>query len=114
MIKTEAISIILSLLISFSIFAQQPCNDENLRNLTEEILESGLQSSISVLEESLERENLLSAKITHSALDVGVGNANIYLNTSNGAIVDLNVRALVGLLGVNSEIIEKNFESINP
>lgn len=60
-----------------------------------------------VVEASKERVDLAEASITYGFLGVGVGKAQIYLTISDGKLVDLNVDAKVGILGINSDIKQK-------
>lgn len=59
------------------------------------------------IEANKKRVDLLKSKITYSALGIGVGNADIYLTEKDGKIVDLNVYAKVGVLGINETIKQK-------
>jgi hypothetical protein len=60
-----------------------------------------------VIESNKKRVDLLKSKITYSALGIGVGKADIYLTEKDGKIVDLNVYAKVGVLGINETIKQK-------
>jgi len=50
------------------------------------------------------KQELMKADITYGGLGLGVGTANIYFNTKDGKIVDLNIVADVGILGFKDRI----------
>ncbi len=60
-----------------------------------------------VVEANKERVDLTEAAITYGFLGMGVGKAKIFLTISDGKLVDLNVDAKVGILGINSDIKQK-------
>lgn len=60
-----------------------------------------------VVEANKERVDLVEASISYGFLGIGVGKAQIYLTISEGKLVDLNVDAKVGILGINSDIKQK-------
>lgn len=74
-------------------------------------LDLGTRDNILVLdyisELNKERVDLAEAKITYSSLGIGVGKAQIFLTIRDGQLVDLNIDAKVGILGINSEIKQK-------
>tara|TARA_R110002049_G_scaffold93482_5_gene231062 strand:+ start:3568 stop:4170 length:603 start_codon:yes stop_codon:yes gene_type:complete len=72
------------------------------RSLTENIEQLNQVSEL-----NKERVDLLDASVSYGFLGVGVGRAKIYLTISEGKIVDLNVDAKVGILGINSEVKKK-------
>jgi hypothetical protein len=59
------------------------------------------------IESNKRRVDLMKTKITWGFLGVDVGKADVYLTEKDGKIVDLNVYAKVGVLGINSEIKQK-------
>ncbi|MBK25290.1 MAG: hypothetical protein CME70_14945 [Halobacteriovorax sp.] len=50
------------------------------------------------------KQELMKADITYGGLGLGVGTADIYFNTKDGKIVDLNIVADVGILGFKERI----------
>ncbi|PIP90729.1 MAG: hypothetical protein COW01_13120 [Bdellovibrionales bacterium CG12_big_fil_rev_8_21_14_0_65_38_15] len=66
-----------------------------------------LEQLSQVAEASKERVDLVEASVSYGFLGIGVGKAKIYLTISEGKIVDLNVDAKVGILGINSDIKQK-------
>ena len=80
-------------------------------NTSVPFLDQGTQKNISMLNQVSEsnkvRVNLAEAKITYSGLGIGVGRAQIFITVSEGQLVDLNIDAKVGILGINSEIKQK-------
>ncbi|MCO4794384.1 MAG: hypothetical protein KC493_11760 [Bacteriovoracaceae bacterium] len=60
-----------------------------------------------VVEANKKRVDLLQAKISYSFAGIGVGKADVFLMEKEGKIVDLNVYAKVGVLGINQEIKQK-------
>lgn len=74
-------------------------------------LDLGTQDNISMLNQVSEsnkiRVDLAEAKIAYSSLGIGVGRAQIFITIRDGQLVDLNIDAKVGILGVNSEIKKK-------
>ncbi|MBT7610382.1 MAG: hypothetical protein HN576_11545 [Bacteriovoracaceae bacterium] len=75
-------------------------------NLEQEVNQS-VKDLVAVVEANKVRQDLLKAKIQYGILAIGIGVADIFLTTKDGKIVDLNVHAKVGLLGINSVINKK-------
>ncbi|MFT6071385.1 MAG: hypothetical protein ACJAT2_000567 [Bacteriovoracaceae bacterium] len=91
--------------ISLSSFAGLICFKEQA-NLFEEI--SFQTASLrKVVEAAKEKENLMKADIKYGFIGLNVGKATIYLNTSEGKIVDLNVDADVNVVGLVKEKIQQ-------
>lgn len=59
------------------------------------------------IEASKRRVDLMKSDITWGTFGIGVGKADVYLTESEGKIVDLNVYAKVGVLGINETIKQK-------
>lgn len=97
------------------IFAAQSIRAEDCvgvcSNADLQILDRQATANIEALNQVSERNkvrvDLAEAKITYSFLGVGAGSAKIYLNISEGKIVDLNIDARVGMLGFNEDIKQK-------
>jgi hypothetical protein len=68
---------------------------------------NSLLDLIEVSEANKKKQDIIKAKITYGFFGVGVGDADIFLTTKDGKIVDLNVSAKVGILGINSYIKQK-------
>jgi hypothetical protein len=79
---------------------------DNPTNLEQEVVES-VSDLMEVVEANKIRQDLMTAKIQYGILAIGVGDADIFLTTKGGKIVDLNVYAEVGILGINSVIQQK-------
>jgi hypothetical protein len=62
---------------------------------------------IEVVEATKDKEKLMDAKIKYGFIGLNVGNATIYLNTSEGKIVDLNVDANINVVGLVKERIQQ-------
>lgn len=82
------------------------CLQNNFIDPLEEITQA-TSDLVEVVEANKKREDLMQANITYSFADIGVGKADIFLTTKDGKIVDLNVYAKVGVLGINQEIKQK-------
>ena len=80
--------------------------DQNFDIMTNDGMNS-LSDLIEVAEANKKKQDLVQAKIKYGALGIGVGKADIFLTTKDGKIVDLNVYAKVGILGINSIIKQK-------
>ncbi len=65
---------------------------------------AGIEQAI---EANKRRVDLMKTNITWGFLGLDVGKADVYLMEKEGKIVDLNVYAKVGVLGINSEIKQK-------
>lgn len=107
------LAVIMSLLISTAYAEQQ--QELNVRCIASssfggfqsEALATNVLDLFAVSESAKRRVDLTNARITYGMFGVGAGNAAIYLNVSDGKIVDLNIDATVGMLGMNSHIKEK-------
>lgn len=69
-----------------------------------EILVADTRDLREIVDFTKKKEQLMQADITYGGLGLRVGTADIYLNTSDGKIVDLNIVADVGVLGFNERI----------
>ncbi|MBH47894.1 MAG: hypothetical protein CME71_06950 [Halobacteriovorax sp.] len=78
---------------------------------TLQVIDRGLEQNINALNQVSEankvRVDLIEAKISYGMLGIGAGRAKIYLTVSDGKLVDLNIDARVGVLGINSDISQK-------
>ncbi len=60
-----------------------------------------------VVQAAKKKESLMKADIKYGFIGLNVGKATIYLNTSEGKIVDLNVDADINVVGLVKEKIEQ-------
>ena len=78
---------------------------------TLQVVDRGLEQNINSLNQVSEankvRVDLIEAKISYGMLGISAGKAKIYLTISEGKLVDLNIDARVGVLGINSDINQK-------
>lgn len=102
-------------LVLLLIFAAQSIRAEDCigvcSNADLQIMDRQATANINALNQVSEsnkvRVDLAEAKITYSALGIGAGRAKIFLTVSEGKLVDLNIDASVGMLGINSDIKQK-------
>ncbi len=75
--------------------------------LSNRSLSQNLEQLNQVSELNKEQVDLIDASISYGFIGLGVGRAKIYLTINAGKIVDLNVDAQAGILGVNREYKKK-------
>lgn len=81
-------------------------SDSNFDILHERSLRN-LEQLNNIVEKNKTRVNLVDAKVTYSFAGIGVGKASIYLMVKDGKLVDFNIDATVGVLGVKEDIKQK-------
>tara|TARA_R110000868_G_scaffold378945_1_gene644592 strand:+ start:3845 stop:4474 length:630 start_codon:yes stop_codon:yes gene_type:complete len=79
----------------------------NTLQVVDRSLEQNIDALNQVSEANKVRVDLIEAKISYGMLGIGAGRAKIYLTVSEGKLVDLNIDAKVGVLGINSDINQK-------
>ena len=101
-------ALLMSSIIPFS-YADEDCVTCSVsqNQLSNRDFNQNLDQLNQVVEASKERVDLVEASISYGFLGIGVGKAKIYLTISEGKLVDLNVDAKVGILGINSDIKQK-------
>tara|TARA_R110000868_G_scaffold379542_2_gene645423 strand:+ start:14058 stop:14690 length:633 start_codon:yes stop_codon:yes gene_type:complete len=76
-----------------------------------QVIDRSLDQNISALNQVSERNkvrvDLVESKISYGMLGISAGRAKIYLTVSDGKLVDLNIDAKVGVLGINTELSQK-------
>lgn len=78
----------------------------NSNSLSQDVYQS-IENLLQASAASTRKVDLTTARITYGSLGIGAGQANIFLNISEGKIVDLSISARVGMLGINTTIDEK-------
>ena len=102
-------NLIIALLMGVFLFSSNAysfCRVVQQLNPLEEITHS-TQNLVNVVEYNKKRVDLMESNITYGIARLGVGKAQIYITTKNDQIVDLNVFAEVGVLGMNSIIQQR-------
>lgn len=111
--KLKKLNIFFVTLITLSSFSLVSAEDDcvvcTTSNLS--ILSQGSANNISQLNQISEankvRVDLAEARISYSRIGLSAGRAKIFLTISEGKLVDLNIEARVGMLGINEDIKKK-------
>lgn len=103
--QTTIALLCLLFLMSFNAWAKVECYTFQEDPFSEILFKTA--SLRKVVEAAKTKENLMNAKIKYGFIGLGVGNAAIYLNTSEGKIVDLNVDANVNVVGLVKDRIQQ-------
>lgn len=104
-LKKSLLLVSLLSLISLTANASLICT-ASVANLSK-VIEKQTAGLRKVVEASKKKEVLMNAKIKYGFVGLNVGNATIYLTTSEGKIVDLNVDAKVNVIGLVKEDIKQ-------
>lgn len=82
------------------------CTTSNLSILSQESANNISQLN-QISEANKVRVDLAEARISYGMFGISAGRAKIYLTISEGKLVDLNIDARVGMLGINEDIKQK-------